>query len=232
MKGIFVTGTDTGVGKTVITGFLARHLISKGHNVITQKWVQTGCPDFSSTDVAWHLKIMGRSRNDIHDYLKDVLPYRFNTASSPHLACRIEGRRISPAKIIKSFRVLSRAFDFVIVEGAGGALVPFDKNNLLVDIAKKLGLDVLIVAENKLGAINHTLLTIEALRKRKMRILGVVFNNQESEKRIVTQDNPLIVEALSREKVFGILPWKDGFDKLYKDFIPIGEKICKALKMH
>lgn len=232
MKGIFVTGTDTGVGKTVITGLLARYLISEGRNVVTQKWVQTGCPDFSSTDIVVHLKIMGRSRNDIHDYLGDILPYRFNTASSPHLACCIEGRRINPVKIIKSFRVLSSAFDFVIVEGAGGALVPFDKNNLLVDIARKLGLDVLIVVQNKLGAINHTLLTIEALRARKMRILGVVFNNTKVEKRIVVQDNPVIVKALSRERVFGVLPWKDGFDRLYKDFIPIGERICKALKMN
>jgi len=229
MKAIFVTGTDTGVGKTVIAGLLARHLTRKGRNVVTQKWVQTGCPDFSSTDIAWHLKIMGRSRNDIQDYLEDILPYRFNTASSPHLASRIAGRRISPAKIIKSFRVLSAAFDLVIVEGAGGALVPFDKNNLLVDIAKQLGLDVLIVAENKLGAINHTLLTIEALRRRKMRILGVVFNNPQSANKLVVQDNPIIVEALSRERVFGVLAWKDGFGKLYQDFIPIGEKICKAL---
>ncbi len=231
MKGVFVTGTDTGVGKTVITGLLARYMIREGCNVVTQKWVQTGCPNFSSTDVAWHLKIMGRSKNDIHDYLEDILPYSFNTASSPHLACRIEGRRINPAKIIKSFRALTAAFEFVIVEGAGGALVPFDKNNLLVDIAKKLRLDVLIVAGNKLGAINHTLLTIEALRARKMGILGVVFNNQKSEKRIVAQDNPVILKALSRVRVFGVLARKDRFDRLYKDFIPLGKKICKALKM-
>jgi len=229
VKGIFVTGTDTGTGKTVLTGLLARYMLEKGHNVITQKWVETGCPEFISTDAGSHLKIMGCDKNDIKDYLDCISPYVFKTAASPHLACSIEHKRINPDKIIKSFKCLSRDFDFVIVEGIGGVLVPFNKKKLVIDIAKKLDLAVLIVAQNKLGAINHTLLAIEALRRRNIKILGIVFNNLKNGNKIVLKDNPLIVKALSKEKIFGVLAWRNRFDKLYKEFIPIGERICRAI---
>ena len=228
MRGIFVTGTDTGVGKTIVTGLLARYLWENGSNVVTQKWVQTGCSDFTSTDAGGHLKIMGRGKKDIKDYLNHVLPYMFKTTGSPHLACSIENKRIDAGKIIKSYRILSREFDFVITEGTGGVLVPLNKEKLLIDIVKKLDLAVLIVAQNKLGAINHTLLTIEALRRRRIKILGIVFNNPKSGNKIVLRDNPLIIKALSHEKVFGVLSRNSRIDNLYQEFIPIGKRICKA----
>ncbi|MDO8602259.1 MAG: dethiobiotin synthase [Candidatus Omnitrophota bacterium] len=229
MKGILVTGTDTGVGKTVIAGLLAKYMLEKGHNVITQKWIQTGCSDFVSSDAGLHLKIMGREKKDIKDYLRHILPYKFRAASSPHLACLIENRRISADKVIKSFRILSKRFDLVIVEGTGGVLVPCGKKKLLIDIAKELGLAALIVAQNRLGAINHTLLTIEALRKRRIKILGIIFNNPEKENRIILKDNPVIVKALSGEKIFGVLTRENQLDKLYLEFTPIGERIRKAI---
>lgn len=229
MRGIFVTGTDTGVGKTIVTGLLARYLEGRGYSVITQKWVQTGCKDFTSSDVGRHLKIMGRGKKDIKDYLGHVLPYMFKLAASPHLACSKENKRIDVDKIIKNYWVLSKEFDFVISEGIGGVLVPLNKGKLLIDIIKKLDIGVLIVAQNKLGAINHTLLTIEALRKRRIKILGIVFNNPKLEDKIVLKDNPLIIKALSHEKVFGVLSRDSRLDKLYQEFIPIGKRICKAV---
>ncbi len=228
-KGLFITGTDTGVGKTVITGLLGKYLLVKGYNVITQKWIQTGCRDSLASDIKLHLKVMRRGKNYLDGYFGLISPYIFKAPCSPHLASKIENKIIYPDKIIKSFKLLSRRFDFIIVEGTGGALVPFNKKSLVIDLASQLDLAVLVVAQNKLGAINHTLLTIEALEKRKLKILGIVFNNLQKEDEIIVRDNPLIIKALTHQKVFGILPWIESYDKLYKKFIPIGKKIYKAL---
>lgn len=175
-RGIFITGTDTGVGKTVVTGLLARCLREEGRSVITQKWIETGARGFSK-DVSTHLRIMGKKRRDIKEYLPHVCPYTFKFASSPHLAARLGRKKINAGRIKRSFRLLQKAHDFVIVEGTGGALVPYNNRRLMIDIAKELRLPVLIVAENRLGAINHALLTIEAVEHRGMKVLGVVFNN-------------------------------------------------------
>ncbi len=228
MSGIFITATDTGAGKTIVTGLLARYLLEKGHTVITQKWVQTGCKEFMSTDIGEHLKIMGREKNDIKPYLGYVLPYMFKKAASPHLASSIENKRINPDRIIKSYRILFSEFDFVIAEGIGGALVPIDKKRLVIDIVKKLDLAVLIVVLNKLGAINHTLLTIEVLKKRNIKVLGVLFNNLDNEDRAVLKDNPLIVKALSRERIFGAINRRGSLRRLYREFMPIGKRIYEA----
>lgn len=229
MKAVFITGTDTGTGKTLVTGCLAKYFFDRGHNVITQKWIQTGCDSLASSDMALHLKIMGRKEAAIKEYLPYAAPHMFKPACSPHLACKIEKKRISADKIINSFKFLSKKFDFIIVEGIGGALVPFTEKSLVIDIVKDLGLPVLIVAGNKLGAINHTLLTIEALRARKIKILGLIFNDMEKKNSPVLEDNPRIIKALTGQRVFGRLPWEPAHKKLYQKFIPLGERISKRL---
>ncbi|MBL7068375.1 MAG: dethiobiotin synthase [Candidatus Omnitrophica bacterium] len=194
MRGIFVTGTDTGVGKTVVTGLLARYLSDGGYSVITQKWIETGSKGFSK-DIDMHLKLMGKRRKDIKDFLPHVSPYVFKFASSPHLAAKLERERINKDKIKKSFRVLQKRHDFVIVEGVGGALVPYNEKRLVIDIAKELKLPVIVVAENRLGAINHTLLTIEAIKARKMKVVGVIFNDWRGKTdRKILKDNIRIIK--------------------------------------
>ena len=172
---------------------------------------------------------MGYTEDRIGKYLPYILPYKFKLAASPHLAAKKEGKKINANKIMQSFKLLASRFDSVIVEGIGGALVPFSKKQLVIDIAGKLGLPVLIVAGNKLGAINHTLLTIEALKKRKIRILGLVFNNFKKEDRCVLNDNPRIIKALAKQRIFGVLPYNTKYHKLYKSFVPIGKRISKLL---
>lgn len=226
MRAIFVAGTDTGVGKSIVTGCLAKFLLEKGHSVITQKWIQTGLAGSSFvSDLDLHLKIMRRDKKDIREYLPYATPYVFKAACSPHLACRLENKTINPGKIISSFKILAGKFDFVIVEGIGGVFVPFNNKHLVIDIAQELKLEVLIVAENKLGAINHTLLTIEALKNRKMKILGVIFNNAKGEDKKILADNPRIIQELSGENILGILPWMKNYDKLYKKFVIIGDSV-------
>jgi len=224
VKAVFVTGTDTEVGKTVVCGLLGRYLINKGHNVITQKWIQTGSENFSE-DIATHLTLMGRQKEDIEKYLPYINPYIFRFPASAHLAATLEKSSIDAAKIKNSFTILSKEFDTVIVEGIGGALVPFNKKDLVIDIAKELDLPVIIVVKNKLGAINHTLLTIEAIRARDMKILGLIFNGHENEDKIIANDNPEIIKTLTNERILGNLPLLKEQTLLQKAFRPIGDSI-------
>lgn len=197
MKAVFIAGTDTGVGKTVVTGSLAAYLQHKGYSVVTQKWIQTGAARNFSPDIRAHLKMMARGAKDIKGAFKHIVPYAFKAACSPHLASRLERRKIDKARIIKSFRLLAASFDFVLVEGSGGILVPFDKKRLMIDIVKELKLPVLLVAENRVGAINHTLLALEALKKRRLKVLGVVFNEFKKGDKRVLEDNPAVVKSLT-----------------------------------
>ncbi len=230
MNGLFITATDTEVGKTVICGLLARYLTNRGYDVITQKWIQTGSVDFPE-DIASHLEFMGKSKDDIEAYLPHMAPYTFSLPASPHLAAELQKENIDAAKIKDSYHALSNNFDFVIVEGTGGALVPFNRSQLVIDIAAELALSVIIVVPNKLGAINHTLLTVEALKARGMEILGIVFNSQGMEKEDpnVLQDNPKIIEAFTGQKIFGIQPRLGNRDMLQRVFVPIGDSIFTEL---
>lgn len=207
-KGIFITGTDTGVGKTLVTGFLSRFLREKGYRVATQKWARTGS---------------GRTYSDIKN------PYAFKFPGSPHLASRIEGKRIFRARIINSFKKLASGLDFVIVEGTGGCLVPIDHKHLLIDIAQGLGLPAVIVMQNKLGAINHGLLTAEAIKRRKIKIIGAVFNNLKGQNKLVLRDNPAIIKRLAKIENLGVLPWSRDRNSLYKIFKPIANRVLRYL---
>lgn len=229
MKGIYITGTDTGVGKSVVSGLLARYLCGKGYRVITQKWIQTASGGFP-VDIAAHLKLMGKNRKDIKNYLRYICPYVFKFASSPHLAAALEKRKIRKNKIKNAYKFLSDRFDFVIVEGIGGALVPYDGKKLVLNIAKELRLPAIIVVGNRLGAINHTLLTIEALKKRDMDIIGLLFNNLEMAEAKILKDNIRAIKSLTGEEILGNLPRAYDRNRLYGSFKPIGKKILNKVK--
>jgi dethiobiotin synthetase len=218
MKAIFVTGTDTGSGKSIVAGLLAEYLAFKGKSVITQKWVATGSGD----DIRTHRKIMGT----VSFKLKKVLtPYRFKLAASPHLAAYYERRPIKKDKIKNAFLMLSKRYEIVIVEGTGGVLAPISRKNFLIDIVRDLNLPVLLVSHNRLGAINHTLLSIEALKNRGIKIIGVVFNNLSRAKKIILEDNQKIVQEISGIKVLGVLHKSASIDTLKEQFKIIGDKI-------
>lgn len=230
MKSVFITGTDTGIGKTVVTGLLARYLAKNKVNVITQKWVQTGNKGFSK-DIASHIKVAGLEQKYSKQHSDLICPYIFDFAASPHLAAKLQRKAIDINKIKRSFKILIKHFDSVIVEGVGGALVPINKNKLVIDIAKDLKLPAIIVVGNKLGAINHTLLTIEALKKRNINIIGIIFNNiSKIDNKTILEDNSKIVKQISKENILGTLPYSKNKDLLYKNFIPIAKKVLNSLK--
>jgi dethiobiotin synthetase len=218
MKAIFVAGTDTGVGKTLVAGLLAGYFIGKGKSVVTQKWVATGKAD----DIKTHWKIMGFVPKESREV---ILPYTFKLAASPHLAAGYNRKHIDKEKIRKSFLILLQRHDVVVVEGTGGLLVPIDTKSLLIDIVKDLKLPVLLVSHNKIGAINHTLLSIEALKRRSIPVIGLVFNNLSKTKKIILEDNQRIIREISGIPVLGALPRSNNVNILRSRFKTIGDKI-------
>ena len=214
-QSIFITGTGTHIGKTLVTGFLARLLREQGLNVVTQKWVQTGA-DFDR-DIDTHATLMQHTFSA--DYAQDRCPYLLSLPASPHLAAKHAGVVIQKEKIIQSFHRLASHFDCVLVEGAGGVLVPYSDQSYLIDIAKELTLPVLVVASIELGSINQTLLTIEALKQRSLAILGIILTSPtETVLPEIVEDTPRIVAKLTREKIWVALPYLRDKEALYETF--------------
>ncbi|MHB9026942.1 MAG: dethiobiotin synthase [Armatimonadota bacterium] len=221
MSGIFITGTDTGVGKTLVCGCLAGYLQARGMRVITQKWVQTGCRE-AAEDLLLHRALGGLEEvAELEDALN---PYCFAYPASPHLAAAREGVEIDPEVIAAAYRRLEARFDLVLVEGAGGALVPLTEETLIVDLAAQLGLSALVVVRNGLGCINHALLTVEALRSRNIPLAGLVFNRpEEGGEEEILRDNPRIIAHLTGATVLGELPYLPDPRQAPAAFPPIGE---------
>ncbi len=174
MGGVFVTGTDTGVGKTVVACALARGLRAAGVDVGVMKPVETGVPASGPEDA-----LALRAAAGVDDPIELVCPLRFGLPAAPLVAARAEGREASLAPIREAFAALAKRHALMLVEGAGGLLVPFDERTDMADLARTLELPVLIVARTALGTINHTRLTLEAADARGLDVLGVVLSHAQ-----------------------------------------------------
>lgn len=170
----FVSGIDTDAGKTVCTGWLARELMRAGRRVATMKFVQTGSSDAQSTDIALHRRIMGVELPE--DVRRITAPECFTYPASPDLAARMDGRSIDFERIETCVALLEQAYDVVLVEGAGGLMVPLTENLTTIDYAKQRQWPMLFVTSGKLGSINHTLLSWEALANRQITLSAVIYN--------------------------------------------------------
>lgn len=209
MNGVFVTGTDTDVGKTFVAAGLAAALRRRGVDVGVMKPVATG----RSKDAQRLLKASGAS-----DPLDLVNPIHLKAPLSPHLAARREGTRVELWRIDRAFKTLGSRHEFVIVEGAGGLLVPIRDDFTMADLAKRLGLPLLIVARDALGTINHTLLTVEAARSRGLNVEGVVVNRpRPGRPDLAERLNPAAIAEAARAPVLASLRWRPAsraFDDL------------------
>ena len=176
MKGVyFVSGIDTDIGKTVATGVLAKQLLQQGKSVITQKPVQTGCQDIAE-DIAVHRKIMGIPMQEV-DKQGLTMPEIFGYPASPHLAARLGGRALDLDKIRTSTQELATQYEIVLVEGAGGLMVPLTENLLTIDYIRQQGYPVILVTSGRLGSINHTLLSFSALKQYGISLYSLIFNH-------------------------------------------------------
>ena len=172
MSVYFISGIDTGIGKTAVTGLMARWLLAAGRDAITVKMVQTGNYGFSE-DIDAHRAICGGVRFPEDDEGL-TSPQIFKFPSSPLLAASLEGRAVDVEAIRNAVRTCARRHEVVLVESAGGLDVPLTDEMLSVDLAAKEGWPLVLVTCGRLGSINHTLLSLEAAKSRGMKVAGVV----------------------------------------------------------
>ena len=183
----FVSGIDTEIGKTYATGFLAKLWTEQGKKVITQKLIQTGNADISE-DIQKHREIMGQGWfQEDHDKL--TMPEIFSYPASPHLATRLDNREIDFQKIENATKTLAERFEIVLLEGAGGLMVPLTTSLLTIDYVAQHQFPVILVTSGRLGSINHTLLSLEALKSRGLKLKALVYNlKDESKDPLISQD--------------------------------------------
>jgi len=206
MRGLFVTGTDTGVGKTFIACGLARVLADRGLRVGVMKPVETGCAlrgDALEPSDALQLLMAARSTQD----LQSACPYCFAEPLAPDVAARRVGEQIDPAVIHDRFRLVMASHDVTVVEGAGGLLAPIWERYTMADLASDLGVPLLVVAASRLGAVNHTLLTLETAVARGLPVSAYVLNHLSREDDVAMATN---AELLAREtdvRCAGVVKW-------------------------
>jgi dethiobiotin synthetase len=205
MNGIFITGTDTDIGKTALSALLLAELRRRKINAAPMKPAQTGCDD-NVPDLDYSLS-MASMKVSAEDYA-NMAPYTFEPACSPHLAAKMAGTEIELSEIVIAARTLAKDYEFVIAEGAGGAIVPLNRRETMLDLMQALRLPVLIAARPGLGTINHTLLTIRALRSDGLNILGVVFvASKNEESGFIEEDNGNSIEHFGKVPVLGTIPY-------------------------
>jgi dethiobiotin synthetase len=205
MKGIFITGTDTGVGKTVVASAIARLLHLNGVNVGVMKPVTCGCKEEKGRLVSEDAGLLAWSAG-VAAVDADMAPYLLRFPIAPAEAAIRDGVRIDFRLIAESLACLSSRHEFVIVEGAGGLMVPLSGELLMADLIRHLSLPILVVARPNLGTINHTLLTCFAARQLDITVNGVVINNYPEMPGIAEESSPHLIASLAGSPLLSIFP--------------------------
>ena len=206
-RGVFITGTDTGVGKTVVAGALARALAEAGVPTGVMKPVATGGQPSPrgcvSVDARFLVKVSGSS-----DPPELANPVCLPEPLAPTVAARRAEKPIDLSLVADAYRVLTRRHQALVVEGVGGLLVPIGGGLTVADLAVRMALPLIVVARPGLGTINHTLLTLEAARRRGLRVAAVVINAYRPEEAgIPERTNPEEIERAGGVPVAAVVPW-------------------------
>lgn len=186
--GVFVTGTGTEVGKTVVAAAIARTLAGEGLDVAVFKPAVTGLDEGVETDHALLRRASGSAQSD-----EEIAPYRYGPPASPHLAAALAGEEIDPERLRQVAAAAAEGTDAIVCEGVGGLLVPLSPGFLVRDLAADLGYPLVVVAGPGLGTINHTLLTVEAAHAAALEVAAIVLNPWPAE--------PTGIERSNRETI-------------------------------
>jgi dethiobiotin synthetase len=206
-QGFFITGTDTGVGKTIVTACLLSLYQKHSLNVGVMKPLETGvdpvCSSAANSDAKFLMEI-----SHCDDPLSLVSPIRLKLAASPYQAAKMENRPINIDAILQSFHTLADKYENLLVEGAGGLMVPLTANYLIFDLIRDMGLPLLVVGRNALGTLNHTLLTLRVAKQEGIAVRGVILNQTEpGEPNEIEKGHAKIISELSGVPVLGEIPF-------------------------
>ena len=245
MNGLFITGTDTDIGKTVLSALLLAEIRRRGINAAPMKPVQTGClkqdtghmdpassiqcsPSLSVPDLDYSLALA--SMKVTAEDCTCMSPYRFEPACSPHLAAELAGEEIEIGQIMIAARALEARYDLILAEGAGGILVPLNPRETMLDLMHALKFPVLLAARPGLGTINHTLLSLRALRSDGLDIAGVVFAAAtDTEPGFIEKDNAAVIERFGKVPVLGAIPYCRNLAAPSPGFAELPEAVVKAV---
>jgi dethiobiotin synthetase len=227
MRGLFITGTSTGVGKTAVAAGLAWALRKQKVDVGVMKPFATASRVFSkkyrSQDTAMLAKAAGVSDPD-----NELNPFFYSLAASPLVASQL--KHDPPVSIEKALQVLQKLaekHDFMIVEGIGGIMVPLTENESVADFAKRAGLPVVIVSTPILGTLNHTLLTVMACKEFGIDIKGIIINKMPKKSSVIEQKAPEVIEKLTGTRILCTLPLSNG-----GDYVTIGKMLEKTIDLN
>lgn len=205
-QGVFVTGTGTGVGKTVVAAVIARTLAGEGKRVGVFKPAVTGLDDYPADGPISEAGVRSSAGRPDHVMLREaagseqsdeeIAPYRYGPPMSPHLAAELAGERIDPERLLSAARSAADGADALVAEGVGGLLVPLAPGYLVRDLAAALGLPLVVAAPPELGTINHTLLTLEAARSAGLDVAAVVLTPWPEEPSAIEESNRTTIAAL------------------------------------
>ena len=221
--GIFITGTDTGIGKTVVARGLATLLRESGYKVGVMKPAETGCDERDSKlfpEDAYLLK----EASGCTEPLEKICPYRLRDPVTPSIAAEREGVKIDISLLEKIYGEINSAHDITLVEGAGGLLAPILPSFTYADLARLLKLPLLVVAPNRLGVINHLLLTLDHASSHGLRVLGYVFNRLNSEPSLVADTNREALLSLTAVPCQGEIPYVENLELQRSSLADVFEK--------
>jgi dethiobiotin synthetase len=207
---LFVTGTDTGIGKTLVTAALARFLCQQGLRIGVMKPIETGVDKLESPGADARLLRWAAGSGDADDL---IAPYRLRDPLSPSHAAERQGMVIDPTRITAAYTQLSENKDLTLVEGAGGLMVPVRGGYLMADLARQLALPLLVVTRPNLGTINHTLLTIFTARAMELPLAGYVINRMPQHPNVAEEDSPHLLASLASADLLGVLPEVTGTEE-------------------
>ncbi|OGW37476.1 MAG: dethiobiotin synthase [Nitrospirae bacterium RBG_13_39_12] len=206
-KGFFITGTDTGVGKTVVTAAIIKAIGLLGLRACGMKPIETGCIKEGDVLVpldGMFLKTIARMEENV----KHISPYCFESPLAPMAASEVEGVSIDFEKIKRAYTDLKKNYDAVVVEGIGGLLVPIRRDYFVLDLARDFGLPIIVVSRPALGTLNHTMLTVNYAIKEGLNVAGIIINYNCPPKDTLAEDtNPEIIKQISKAPLIGVFPY-------------------------